>query len=138
MPAKDLFHDAVRHALEKEGWHITHDPLYIRIMMIEMYIDLAAEKLLAAERDGRRIAVEVKSFVGASTISEFYVALGQFIPYREALAETDPDRVLYLAIPYDTYTSFFEQRFIKKIIEHQQVRLLVYDQTQEVITAWIS
>lgn len=30
MPAKDLFHQAVRHALEKEGWIITYDPLHIR------------------------------------------------------------------------------------------------------------
>ncbi len=26
MPAKDLFHDSVRNALEKDGWTITADP----------------------------------------------------------------------------------------------------------------
>ncbi len=29
MPAKDTYHDAVRHALVKDGWTITHDPFTI-------------------------------------------------------------------------------------------------------------
>ncbi|MEA5472164.1 element excision factor XisH family protein [Spirulina sp. 06S082] len=31
MAAKDLFHDAVKQALQKEQWKITADPLTIRI-----------------------------------------------------------------------------------------------------------
>jgi len=137
MPARDLFHDAVRHALEKDGWVITHDPLHVRITTLDFYIDLGAEKLIAAERAGQKIAVEVKSFLGASTVSDFYVALGQFIPYREALLEKDAERVLFLAVPMDTYSTFFEQRFIQKIITQQALKLLVYDQQKEVIKAWI-
>lgn len=30
MPARDLYHDAVKHALNKDGWAITHDPLRLR------------------------------------------------------------------------------------------------------------
>ncbi|WP_013325427.1 element excision factor XisH family protein [Gloeothece verrucosa] len=29
MSAKDVFHDAVRVALEKDGWVITQDPLHL-------------------------------------------------------------------------------------------------------------
>lgn len=29
MPSRDIFHDTVKHALIKEGWTITHDPLFI-------------------------------------------------------------------------------------------------------------
>jgi hypothetical protein len=47
-----------------------------------MFIDLGAERLIAAEQAGRKIAVEVKSFLAPSRISEFYVALGQFLTYR--------------------------------------------------------
>jgi hypothetical protein len=50
-----------------------------------MKIDLGAEKLLSALKGNRRIAVEVKSFVGLSTISEFHTAVGQFLNYRIAL-----------------------------------------------------
>lgn len=76
MPGKDHFHDAVRHALETEGWTITDDPLFVRVGKVEMYIDLGAEKLLAAEKEGRKIAVEIKSFSKASAINEFHSALG--------------------------------------------------------------
>lgn len=34
--AKDLFHQAVKTALIKEGWNITNDPLIIRIDRIKL------------------------------------------------------------------------------------------------------
>lgn len=49
MAAKDLFHDAVKQALLKEQWVITSDPLKIRIERVKFEIDLAAEKILAAD-----------------------------------------------------------------------------------------
>ena len=54
MPAKDIFHNTVKIGLEKEGWEITSDPLYLDFGGIEIYIDLAAEKLIAAEREGKK------------------------------------------------------------------------------------
>ncbi len=30
MPARDFYHDAVKNALTKDGWTITHDPLTLR------------------------------------------------------------------------------------------------------------
>ena len=70
MSAKDKFHDVVKTALQKDGWVITDDPLRVPIDRItNMYIDLAAEKLIVADREGDKIAVEVKSFLGASNLS---------------------------------------------------------------------
>jgi hypothetical protein len=66
MPAKDMFHDAVKAGLEKEGWTITADPLWIEVEESEGYIDLAAERLIAARKGEEKIAVEIKSFVGKS------------------------------------------------------------------------
>ena len=74
--AKDLFHNTVKVALQKDGWHITHDPYQLRSGILDVYIDLAAEEAIAAEKAGRKIAVEVKSFAGSSTISEFHTAHG--------------------------------------------------------------
>jgi hypothetical protein len=102
-----------------------------------MYVDLGAEQVLAAERKGQKIAVEIKSFLRTSTITDFYLALGQFIPYQVALEELEPNRVLYLAVPVDVYELFFEQAFIQKVIQRQAVRLLTYDSDKEEITAWI-
>jgi hypothetical protein len=64
--ARDRFHGAVRRALEKDGWLVTADPYIVRFDRTTVEIDLAAEQLLAAERAGQKIAVEVKSFLGPS------------------------------------------------------------------------
>ena len=96
--AKDRFHDVVKVALEKDGWKIAADPYEIDVDDVDFEIDLAAEKLLAAELNGRKIAVEIKSFVSSSNVSEFHTALGQFLNYRDALEVVEPERTLYLAV----------------------------------------
>ena len=82
---KDVFHYAVKKGLEKEGWLITDDPLRISVGGADMEIDLGAEKIIAAERGEQKIAVEIKSFIGTSNISDFHTAVGQFINYQVAL-----------------------------------------------------
>ena len=137
MSAKERFHEVVKTALQKDGWRISHDPLTVRIEGIaDMYIDLGAQKLIAAEQNGQKIAVEVKSFIGTSTISEFHTALGQFINYRYALEVQEPDRVLYLAAPLNAYNDFFTKSFIQSVIQRSQVNLLIYDVEVEEIVKW--
>ncbi|MBW4686215.1 MAG: XisH family protein [Komarekiella atlantica HA4396-MV6] len=137
MSAKDVFHEVVKKALQKDGWQITHDPLSISVGGVNVSIDLAAEKLIAAEREGEKIAVEVKSFLEkSSAISEFHTALGQFINYRGALRRRQPERVLYLAVPLTTYKTFFQLDFPQAMIEENQVKMIIYDVEQEVIFKW--
>lgn len=134
--AKDLFHDAVRRALEKEGWTITDDPFFIRFGGVDMYIDLGAEQILAAERGTEKIAVEIKSFLTPSATTEFNAALGQFLKYQLALEQAQPDRVLYLAIPADAYDSFFTLELPRLLIQRYQVHLIVYEPAEETIVLW--
>lgn len=134
--AKDLFHYVVRRALEKEDWTITDDPLFISFGGVDMYIDLGAERIIGAERNGEKIAVEIKSFVGPSETTEFNAALGQFLKYQLALEEEQPDRTLYLAIPLDTYRSFFNLELPRLLIQRYQVRLIVYNPKTEEISKW--
>lgn len=108
--AKNRFHDVVRIALEKEGWKITADPYEINVDDIDFEIDLAAEQLLAAELEERKIAVEVKSFISPSNVSEFHTALGQFLNYRDALEKVERACQLYLAVRVPIYESFFQRR----------------------------
>jgi hypothetical protein len=136
VAAKDVFHDAVRHALEKEQWIITNDPLFLRFGGVDMYIDLAAEQLMSAERDGEKIAVEVKSFIGVSATTEFSTALGQFLKYQLALEEEQPDRTLYLAIPLDADRSFFSLELPRRLVERYRVKLIVYEPEEEEIVRW--
>lgn len=92
MAAKDVFHDAVRHALEKEQWIITDYPSFLRFGGVDMYIDLAAEQLMSAERNGEKIAIEIKSLIGVSATTEFSTVLGQFLKYQLALEEEQAAR----------------------------------------------
>ncbi|MFN8493476.1 MAG: XisH family protein [Caldilineaceae bacterium] len=137
MPARDAYHAAVRKALEKEQWDITADPLHLEFLDADLWVDLGAEKLLAAERSGRKIAVEIKSFLRASALSEFHDALGQYMNYQEALDHLEPDRTLYLAVPLDTYESFFLTKFGQHAIRRFQLKLLVYIVESEEIAQWI-
>lgn len=137
MSAKDAFHKVVRIALEKDGWRITNDQFTFTIGGVKMSIDLTAEKMIAAEREGRKIAVEIKSFLEqSSAIYEFHTALGQFINYRAALRKREPERVLYLAVPQTAYDTFFQLEFPQEMVEENKIKMLIYDTEQEVIVAW--
>lgn len=135
--AKDRFHDTVKNALIKENWTITNDPLFLQFGGVDVYIDLGAEKLIAAEKDNQKIAVEIKSFLNLSVITDFYAALGQFMSYRLILKEEDPERILYLAIPLDIYNTFFQLLFTRTAIQDYQLKLIVYDSSNEVIAQWL-
>jgi XisH protein len=136
--AKDIFHQQVKNALIKDGWKITNDPLTIRISeAIKVQIDLAAENAIAAERDTEKIAVEIKSFIADSDISEFHTALGQYLNYCQALEEKQPERTVYLAVPDETYQDFFQLTFIQRAIQRYQVKLIIYDPYKEEILQWI-
>jgi len=106
--AKDVIHDAVKSALIKDGWTITADPYVISYGDDKLYVDLAAERALAAERNGHKIAVEIKSFVGRSPLHDFEVALGQYMLYLGLLERIEPDRKLYLAINHLVYHALFQ------------------------------
>jgi hypothetical protein len=136
--AKDLFHDAVKRGLEKDQWIVTNDPLELELEEITVKIDLAAERLIAAERGEEKIAVEIKSFIGTSAINDFHTALGQFLNYQILLEINEPDRLLYLAVPRETYQTFFQSRFAQMAIQRHQIKLIVYDPVIEEIVKWIN
>jgi XisH protein len=138
MSAKDFFHDAVKSALQKDGWTITDDPLYLKFGDDQLRVDLAAERLIAAERDREKIAVEVKSFLSPSTISEFHTALGQFLNYRVVLQVQQPERTLYLAVTEEIYRSFFRRDLAQLSMQTYQIKLIVFKPVTEVILQWIN
>lgn len=136
--AKDVFHQQVKNALIKDGWIITDDPLTLRISeAIKVQIDLAAENAIAAERNTEKIAVEIKSFIAGSDINEFHTALGQYLNYVQALEEHEPDRIVYLAVPEETYKDFFQLAFVQRTIKKYQIKLIVYEPVREEIILWI-
>jgi len=136
--ARDIFHDLVRAGLEGEGWIITDDPYFISLDTVSFQVDLAAERIIVAEKDNEKIAVEIKSFLNASAVTDFYGALGQFLSYRLVLNKNEPERHLYLAVPLDSYEMFFQSTFAQLAVREYQLKLIVYDSQNGGITQWIS
>jgi hypothetical protein len=137
MPAKDRLHNVVRHALEADGWTITHDPLILKFGLRELFVDLGAERLLAASKADQKIAVEVKGFSGPSDITDLERALGQFTLYHEILSQSEPDRRLYLAVPEDTAGELFNEPIGQLLLQNRRLRVFIFDSKREVILRWI-
>lgn len=138
LAAKDIYHQVVKIALEKDGWTITSDPLKLTIGSRSVYVDLGAEKLFAAEKEGRKIAVEVKSFINPSPVNDLENALGQYILYAKILEEQQPERVIYLAIPVNVFRDIFAEPIGELLLRTTDLRLLVFDPRKEVIVEWTS
>lgn len=136
--ARDKYHKIIREALEVDGWTVTHDPLYLTYGASTMEIDIGAERLMAAEREGEKIAIEIKSFIEASKVYAFHQALGQFMVYRLALQHNAEDRILYLAVTSYVYHVFFkDQQMVDDAIEKLGLRLLIVDVFSKTIELWI-
>jgi XisH protein len=135
--AKDIYHHAVRTALEKDNWQITNDPLTLKIGRRKALVDLGAEKLLAAERKGQKIAVEIKSFLSPSPLYDLEQALGQFLLYSKILEQQEPERTLYLAITYLVFNEIFSEEIGQLMLNKTDLKLIVFNPEKEEIVQWI-
>ncbi len=137
MSARDIYHNTVKTALEKDGWTITHDPFPLQIGKKRLSADLGAERLISAEKGIQKIVVEVKSFVGQSDVKDLEQALGQYVLYRQILNETGIERDLYLAVSRLTFNSVFTIQLGQILLANQIIKLVVFDDESEAIVQWI-
>lgn len=136
MPVKDVYHDVVRKALIKDGWTITHDPYTMEFGQKDVFVDLGAERTLAAERGGEKIAVEIKSFVGASEVRDLEVALGQYVLYRSLIARFEPDRRLFLAVRDTVFAGILDEPIARPVLQDLGIPLLVFNSERQEIVKW--
>jgi hypothetical protein len=136
MAAKDIYHNDVRSALIKDGWTITDDPFRLRWGKKDYYVDLGAEEVIAAEMSGRRIAVEVKSFVGPSIVDDMEKALGQYLIYRSILKRRQPDRQLFLAVP-KSIARLFDEPLGHLLMEDYGLYVVVFHPKKKEIIRWL-
>ena len=137
MSRRDTYHYVVKDALIREGWTITHDPFPLQIGKKRLSVDLGAERLISAEKETQKIVVEVKSFVGQSDVKDLEQALGQYILYRQILNEMGIERSLYLAVSRPTFNSVFTIELGQILLKNQIIKLVVFDDENEVIVEWI-
>ena len=138
MPAKDIYHEAVKNALIKDGWTITAEPYPLEYEDVELYPDLAVEKFISETEKKCKIIIEIKSFISLSLIKDFELALGQYILYRNLIQlAQDEYQEIYLAIKDEIYDTFFQRKSIKAVVKLNQVALLVVNTEKEEIIKWI-
>lgn len=136
MPAKDLFHDAVKNALTSDGWTVKADQLHLRWGKRDFYVDLAADRFYLADKGERHIAIEVKGFTEDSAMAALEKALGQFLIYRAILKRKDSERKLFLAVSEPVFHNIFEKDVGLLVVEEYDISLLIFDAQREVIIEW--
>ena len=138
MPARDFFHDVVVNALTKDGWVITDDPYTIAMGRKHVFVDLGAERMLAAKKGSQKIAIEIKSFRRMSGIRDLEQAVGQYALYHALMARLDPERQLFLAVPHQAYENVFTEPIARPVLEDLNVRTFTFDPQKEIIVKWIT
>jgi hypothetical protein len=123
--ARDKIHEVVKKAVENDGWEITDDPLILLFEDDSIAIDLAAEKIIIAEKGTKKIAIEIKTFDQPSLIYEFHKAIGQYFNYQTAIPETILNKLL-------------QNHIIKKSIERIKMKLIVVNLETSKIVEWIN
>lgn len=126
MPAKDLYHDQLKTALVKDGWTVTHDPYTLTFGQKSVDVDVGAERLLAAEKGSEKIAVEIKSFRGASDIRDLEMAVGQYVFYRSLLSRYEPERKLFLDVPENVFASTLDEPIARPVIEDVALAVIAF------------
>jgi XisH protein len=136
MPTQDLYHDVVRDALRKDGWRITHTALQLKAGVESSAGELWEGPWLIADKDERKIAVTVSSFVGHSSPADITQTWGQLALSRPQLHAMDSDRAVYLAIRQATYSACFGGTEGELLLAKEHMQLLVFDPRAEVIVQW--
>jgi predicted outer membrane protein len=138
--AKDVIHNAIRIALENDGWEITKDPFTLNLMGDDtfVHIDMSAQKSAVNKSKNETIvAIEVKSFTGVSVLNAFHEALGQFLNYRDAIREHKLSLKLYLAVSEAGWDKLNSLTFVQRRIKQYRLKFVIIDiQTYKVIK-WI-
>jgi hypothetical protein len=121
--------------LIKEGWIITHEQ-YTFYTVPQLSTDLGAERLIAAEKKQEKIAVEIKSFLAESQVSELEKAVGQYGLYRRFLQAQEPARKLHLAVPFHAFENIFTKEVGQIAIEEFDLKLIVFSISSEKPLLW--
>ena len=139
MAQQDRDHNIVVQALKAAGWTVTHEKgIFIKLDDKRGLIDIGAE-IYVAEKGLRKIAVEVKNYPGSGdgVMGDFDRSIGQYLRYRECLADDEPDRQIIKAVPNATYDEFLSKPQTAAYLRRYDVKLLVYNPSSKTIDKWI-
>ena len=138
MSRKDTYHELVKQALSRAGWTITHDQYTFFNSQPQLSTDLGAERLIAAERGAEKIAIEIKSFLQMSQVTDLERAIGQYTLYLWHLEAQEPDRTLYVAVPTHAYDGIFSTPVGRMTRQRLAMKLIVFDVLGKGDLQWIT
>jgi hypothetical protein len=131
MPAKNRHHDVVIAGLRAEGWRITHEPFVVALGSYRY------DAALGAERDGRRIAIEIPKVVPETDLPDFQRAIGAYALFRLVLKDQDPTRELFHAAPEGVYRGIYTEPLGDMMVSSLSMRLIVFREEDGRISRWI-
>jgi hypothetical protein len=137
MCARNIYHDAVKSALIKDNWAIAAAPYLIQCEDIDLSADIADARLIAAEREGQKIVVNIECFVGRSLMTDFHLAVGRYKLYQMLVEKTAREYELYLAIDDITYDNFCQREGIDFLVRSSLIKIFVVNVDEEEIVQWI-
>jgi len=134
MPAKDRYHDAVVHALVKDGWTITSEQVFIDFAERHLWVDIQAAKAL----EKLTILVGVKGFENMpSPVDYLTSAVGKYVIYLSALDYAGLDTPLYMTVPIAAYEGILSEEIGRRTVRKANIRLMVFDPREEEVVRWI-
>jgi len=104
--------------------------------MRDVFIDLGAERLIAAEKDAFKIAVEVKSFIADSPLAALEQAVGQYVVYHDVMEATGTDRTLFLAVPEFASAGILSEPIGELLVARHRIPIMVFDPDREEVVSW--
>lgn len=134
--AKDIIHVPVKNAIQNAGWTVTNDQYTVQFAEFTVYADLAAERVIAAERGKEKIAIEIKSFIKRSAVQDVRDALGQYVMYRAYLDKVEPDRKLYMAVSERAYRDVFSLNAVDFLVQQFTISTIVVNIERQEIIQW--
>ena len=106
--------------------------------MRRVYADLGAEQIIAAEKSTQKMAVQIKSFIGISKMTDLERAIGQYAVYKSWLARTEPKRIRYLALDHEAFADLFQDISGQVLLDDYDIKVIIVNLAQEEIVQWIS
>src|SRR4051812_14518573 len=137
MSTREQFRVAVKNALIKDGWTISHDPYLAPFLDGRESYEFASERPMGAERANERIVVEVRSCVGDYELDRFAAALGRYELSRYLVRKGGLDCSIWLAIPDLVYMSVLGMDGGRELQADLRLKLVVIDPFREQVWHWI-
>ena len=135
MPRNDTNYPTIKRIIKKYGYSIFADPFTISFGGSNLEADLGIE-LLGAEKNNKRIVLELKSYTTKMLVPQYQRTFGQIAQYEFALARDKKPYDVYITIPVRIYRKMLNLGEYIPLLENKNIKYMVYNSTTGEIILW--